>query len=73
MLHAMYFTGDSDTVTKINQVQTGLFRIACCLPLMEGFLLASLSSEVCAGLGNGCERFCVSRSLLGSYVHQKSI
>ena len=30
-------------------------------------------SEVCAGLGNGCERFCASRSLLGSYVHQESI
>ena len=30
-------------------------------------------SEVCAGLGNGCERFCASRSLLGSYVHQEPI
>ena len=30
-------------------------------------------SEVRAGLGNGCERFCASRSLLGSYVHQESI
>ena len=30
-------------------------------------------SEVCAGLGNGCERLCTSRSLLGSYVHQESI
>ena len=28
-------------------------------------------SEVCAGLGNGCERFCASRSWLGSYVHQE--
>ena len=24
-------------------------------------------------VGNGCERFCASRSLLGSYVHQESI
>ena len=24
-------------------------------------------------LGNVCERFCASRSLLGSYVHQESI
>ena len=32
-----------------------------------------LSSEVCASSGNGCERFCASRSLLGSYVHQESI
>ena len=24
-------------------------------------------------LGNGCERFCASRPLLGSYVHQESI
>ena len=30
-------------------------------------------SEVCAGLGNGCERLCASRSLLGSYIHQESI
>ena len=30
-------------------------------------------SEVCAGLGNGCERFCASRSLLGPYIHQESI
>ena len=43
------------------------------------FLLAvcwfscSFVSKVCASLGNGCERFCVSRSLLGSYVHQESI
>ena len=28
-------------------------------------------SEVHAGLGNGCERLCASRSLLGSYVHQE--
>ena len=41
--------------------------------LMEGFLLASLSFEACTGLGNGCKRFCTSRSLLGSYVHQESI
>ena len=33
------------------------------------------SSEVCAcfGLGNVCERLCVSRPLLRSYVHQESI
>ena len=30
-------------------------------------------SEVRAGLGNGCERLCASRSLLGSYVHQESM
>ena len=30
-------------------------------------------SEGRAGLGNGCERLCASRSLLGSYVHQESI
>ena len=54
-------------------MQTALFCITCCLPLMEGFLLAYLSFKACAGLGNGCERFCVSRSLLGSYVHQESI
>ena len=30
-------------------------------------------SKVRAGLGNGCERLCTSRSLLGSYVHQESI
>ena len=31
----------------------------------------SFVSEVCAGLGNGCEMFCMSGSLLGSYVHQE--
>ena len=41
--------------------------------LLFAFCVFVLSSEVCAGLGNGCERFCTSRSLLGSYVHQKSI
>ena len=31
-------------------------------------------SEACAFvLGNICERFCASRPLLGSYVHQESI
>ena len=35
-------------------------------PSFAGFLT---SSEVCTSLGNGCERFCVLRSLLGSYVH----
>ena len=40
--------------------------------LFAGFLVP-LVSEACAGLGNGCERFCALRSLLGSYVHQKSI
>ena len=54
-------------------MQMALFCITCCLPLMEGFLLAYLSFEACAGLGNDCERFCASRSLLGSYVHQESI
>ena len=37
---------------------------------LAGFLT---SSEACTGLGNGCERFCMSRPLLGSYVHQESI
>ena len=41
--------------------------------LLFAFCVFVLSSEVCAGLGNGCERFCTSRSLLGSYVHQESI
>ena len=39
---------------------------SCCKERNTGFLPVSLSSEVCAGLGNGCERFCMSRSLLGS-------
>ena len=34
-----------------------LFGTAVVCLLMEGFLLVSLSSEACAGLGNGCERF----------------
>ena len=43
-----------------------------CELLFTGFP-CSFMSEACAGLGNGCERFCTSRSLLGSYVHQESI
>ena len=40
--------------------------------LFAGFLVPSCPK--CAlVLGNGCERFCTSRSLLGSYIHQKSI
>ena len=58
---------------RFSLANISFFHIACCLPLMEGFLLASLSFEACTGLGNGCERFCASRSLLGSYVHQESI
>ena len=30
-------------------------------------------SKLALVLGNGCERFCTSESLLGSYVHQESI
>ena len=37
-------------------VQTSLFGNLLFAFLMEGFLPVSLSSEVCAGLGNGCER-----------------
>ena len=33
----------------------------------------SFVSKACAGLGNSFERFCASRSLLGSYIHQESI
>ena len=39
--------------------------------MQNAFCLFSFVSEECAGLGNGCERFCASRSLLGSYVHQE--
>ena len=40
--------------------------------LFAGFLVPSCPKRALV-LGNGCERFCTSRSLLGSYVHQKSI
>ena len=40
--------------------------------LFAGFLVP-LCPKRALVLGNGCERFCTSRSLLGSYTHQKSI
>ena len=40
--------------------------------LFADFLVPSFPKRALV-LGNGCEKFCVSRSLLGSYVHQKSI
>ena len=40
--------------------------------LFAGLLVPSCPKHALV-LGNGCERFCASRSLLGSYVHQKSI
>ena len=52
---------------RSSPVQTAFSQI-----MQDAFCRFSCS-EVCAGLGNGCERFCASRSLLGSYVHRKSI
>ena len=43
------------------------------LCLVVCWFSCSFMSEACAGLGNGCERFCTSRSLLGSYILQKSV
>ena len=43
--------------------------VNCFLP---GFLVP-LCPKRALVWGNGCERFCTSRSLLGSYVHQESI
>ena len=40
--------------------------------LFAGFLVPSCLKRALV-LENGCERFCASRSLLGSYVHQESI
>ena len=53
--------------TKHMQTAFSLLRMVVC------WFSCSFVSEACAGLGNGCERFCASRSLLGSYVHQESI
>ena len=50
----------------------GLFSFCFGLLLFAGFLVPSCPKRALV-LGNGCERFCASRSLLGSYVHQESI
>ena len=47
-------------------MQAALLRITCYLPF-------SCRPRCALVLGNCCERFCASRSLLGSYIHQKSI
>ena len=44
----------------------GCFCLVC-------WFSCSFVSEACACLGDGCERLCASRPLLGSYVHQESI
>ena len=44
------------------------------LAMQDAFALFAGSLPRCAlVLGNSCERFRVSRPLLGSYVHQESI
>ena len=49
-------------------MQTAFSLLLVCL-LFAGFLVPLRPK--CAGLGNGCERFCALGSLLGSYVHQE--
>ena len=52
-------------------VQTAFFSFIL-FWLFAGFLVPLCPKRVLV-LGNGCEKFWASRSLLGSYVHQKSI
>ena len=47
------------------------FLKLCNFFLPVSSLLCIRSARCC--LGNICERFCASRPLLGSYVHQESI
>ena len=66
------------TFIFINLYNTATITHAKCLFsfslfwLFAGFLVPSCPKHALV-LGNGCERFCASRSLLGSYVHQRSI
>ena len=49
-----------------------LFLCRMLLALFAGFLVPSCP-KLALVLGNVCERLCVLRSLLGSYIHQESI
>ena len=56
------------------QLNTGFSPLAMqdAFALFAGSLVP-LCRKLALVLGNGCERFCTSRPLLGSYVHQESI
>ena len=57
---------------KLQEVtlQTAFFLF---VRMVECLLVLLLRPACALVLGNGCERLCVSRPLLGSYVHQESI
>ena len=56
----------------LSEDANGLFSFSFGLWLFAGFLVPSCLKRALV-LGNGCEKVCASRSLLGSYIHQKSI
>ena len=66
----VYIELGEETLETVHSAN-GLFSFSL-FWLFAGFLVPSCPKRVLV-LGNGCERFCTSRSLLGSYVHQKSI
>ena len=72
-----YFSKCKVAKSKIKTVLSSLFELPFLQTAFSSFYARCFCrfscSEVCAGLGNGCERFCTLRSLLGSYVHQESI
>ena len=51
-------------------LQTAFFLL---VRMVECLLVFLLRPECALVLGNGCERLCASRPLLGSYIHQESI
>ena len=73
-----YGTEQPLTVSTPRASSTSTQKIQCKQPFPQVmqdavrmvFLLRPRGALV---LGNGCERFCASRPLLGSYVHQESI
>ena len=65
------FTPDSPFVRPGSRpVLTALFLF---VRMVECLLVFPLRPECALILGNGCERLCMSRPLLGSYAHQESI
>ena len=57
-----------------NYANTLFFSLSLFGGMFVSHLLVFLLRPKCAlVLGNGCERLCASRPLLGSYVHQESI
>ena len=73
---SLYITQKSEFMTILHMLidQTDANNLFPLVRAVVGRLLVFLLRPRCAlVLGNGCERLCTSRPLLGSYVHQESI